>query len=111
MIKLVISFKRNKSMSQQEFRDYRSQVHAPLLLAIPEASLIRKFVVSYPLLETDGTEPQSDAMVEAWFDNKHDLDSLYASENFLRKVDPDHINFIDLSSVGRMVTEEIQVVG
>ncbi|WP_236050234.1 EthD domain-containing protein [Hymenobacter negativus] len=34
---MLITLKRRVGMSQQEFKDYRRDVHEPLLLAIPEA--------------------------------------------------------------------------
>lgn len=110
MIKVILGFKRRQGMDVQEFRDYRRDVHAPLLFAIPEAKKIRRFVVSYPLLESGSLEPRFDAVVEAWFDNVDDMDALFLSENFQTKVDPDHVNFIDLSSVVRIVSEETVVV-
>ncbi|WP_456784011.1 EthD domain-containing protein [Erwinia sp. TECH1] len=54
--------------------------------------------------------PRFDAMVEAWFDNAEEMDKLFLSDNFATRVDPDHVNFIDLSSVVRLVTEELIVV-
>ncbi|WP_456784013.1 EthD domain-containing protein [Erwinia sp. TECH1] len=48
MIKVVIAFKRRQGMSIEEFRNYRRDVHAPLLFAIPEAKKIRRFVISLP---------------------------------------------------------------
>jgi hypothetical protein len=50
-------------------------------------------------------------LVEAWFETVEDMDTLFFSENFRTKVDPDHVNFIDLSSVRRMISEETVVVG
>lgn len=110
MIKVILGFRRRQGMGVQEFRDYRREVHAPLLFAIPEAKKIRRFVVSYPLLAPASPEPRFDAVVEAWFDDVEDMDGLFLSENFRTKVDPDHVNFIDLSSVVRIVSEEIVVV-
>lgn len=110
MIKVILGFKRRQGMGIQEFRDYRRDVHAPLLFAIPEAGTIRRFVVSYPLLAADSPEPRFDALVEAWFDTREDMDALFLSRNFRTRVDPDHVNFIDLSSAVRLVTEEIVVV-
>ena len=49
-------------------------------------------------------------MVEGWFDSMEDMNALYFSENFLTKVDPDHVNFMDLSSYGRIVAEEEVVI-
>lgn len=39
-----------------------------------------------------------------------DLEALYSSDNFMEKIDPDHVNFIDLSSVERFVSEETVVI-
>jgi uncharacterized protein (TIGR02118 family) len=111
MIKIILGFRRRQGMGFQEFKDYRREIHAPLLFAIPEAKKIRRFVVNYSVAVPDFPEPTYDAVVEAWFDNLEDMNELYSCENFLTKVDPDHVNFIDLSSVGRVVVEEIVVVG
>jgi uncharacterized protein (TIGR02118 family) len=110
MIKMLIGFRRRPGMSPQAFKDYRRDVHAPLLFAIPEAASIRRFVVSYPVLAPNWPEPSFDAVVEAWFDTMADMDALFFSENFRTKVDPDHVNFIDLTSVSRVVSEEVMVV-
>ncbi|ALG74820.1 ethyl tert-butyl ether degradation protein EthD [Azospirillum thiophilum] len=110
MIKIILGFKRRQGMSLQEFKDYRRDVHAPLLFAIPEAKKIRRFVVSYPVSAPRFPEPSYDAVVEAWFDSLEDMNDLYFCENFRTKVDPDHANFIDLASVGRVISEEIVVI-
>ncbi|MBE7211856.1 MAG: EthD domain-containing protein [Gluconacetobacter diazotrophicus] len=110
MIKMLIGFRRRPGMSLDQFRDYRRDVHAPMLFAIPEAALIRRFVVSYPVAAPNWPEPDFDAVVEAWFDTMADLDGLFLSENFRTRVDPDHASFIDLGSITRMVSEEIMVV-
>lgn len=110
MVKIIIMFKKRSGMSQEAFQAYRRDVHAPLLLAIPEAQLIRQFVVSYPVAVPGYPEPSYDAVVQAWFDSVEDLQGLFASRNFLETVDPDHDNFIDMESVVRIVTEEIVVV-
>jgi len=107
MIKVIIGFKRRQGMGIQEFRDYRRDVHVPVLLAIPEARKLRRLVVSYPLLAPDAPEPTFDAVVEAWFDSLEEMDGLFASEAFRTRVDPDHVSFIDLSSVIWLVTEEL----
>ena len=110
MIKMIIMFKRRTGMTQQQFKDYRRDVHAPMLFSIPESKLIRKFVVSYPIAALNWPEPSADAVVEGWFDSMDDMNALFSSENFLDKVDPDHPNFIDMTSVQRVVSEEIVVV-
>ena len=109
MIKVILGFKRRPGMSVEAFRRYRQDTHAPILFAIPEARNIRRFVVSYPL-DTGPEAAPFDAVVEAWFDSPADMDGLFLSENFRTQVDPDHARFIDLSSVVRMVSQEVVVV-
>lgn len=111
MVKMIITLMRREGMSRQAFKDYRRDVHAPLLFALPEAAkYIRRFVVSYPVPAPEFPGPSYDAVIEAWFDSIDDLNALYFSENFLTKVDPDHVNFIDLANVGRIISEETIVV-
>lgn len=111
MVKLLIAFKRRQGMSVEDFRAHCRDVHTPLLLSIPEARKIRRFVVSCPIPAMTEGEPTFDAVVEACFDNPNEMDALMQSDNFLGKVDPDHANFIDFTSVVRLVTEEIVCPG
>lgn len=107
MIKMIITLKRRADMSHEEFVHYQREIHRPLLMAIPESRrYIRRFVVSYPTPAPGYSGPDYDSVVEAWFDSLEDMNALYFSENFLRQVDPDHVNFMDLSAYGRMVAEE-----
>jgi len=48
--------------------------------------------------------------VEAWFDNLDDLNAFFLSDNFVNKVDPDHVNFLDVDAAVRLVTEEAVVI-
>lgn len=109
MIKLVILLTRRKGMTHQEFVNYRRDIHMPLILSIPETKqYIRKFIVSAPT--TSYTEPAYDAMVETWFDSVEDLNAFFQSDNFVNKVDSDHINFLDLPTTVSLVTEETVVM-
>ena len=111
MIKLAILLKRRKGMNHQEFLDYRRDIHAPLLLSIPETKqYVRKFIVSAPVQSTGYLDQPFDAMVEAWFSSIEDLNAFHQSDNFVNKVDPDHVNFLDVPAAIRLVTEETVVV-
>jgi uncharacterized protein (TIGR02118 family) len=111
MIKTIITIKRREGMSHEEFVHYQREIHRPLLMSIPESRrYIRRFVVSYPIPAPKYSGPDYDSVVEAWFDSMEDMNALYFSENFLSKVDPDHVNFMDLSSYGRIVAEEDVVI-
>lgn len=111
MIKLILALKRREGMSHDEFTHYQRQIHRPLLMAIPESEqYLRRFLVSYPIHQPGEPAPQYDSIVEAWFDTMDDLNGLFSSTNFLESVDPDHENFIDLTSVVRMICEEDVVI-
>lgn len=111
MIKLVILLKRREGMTHQEFLNYRRDIHAPLLLSIPETKqYIRKFIVSAPVSAPGYENPVYDAMVEAWFDSLEDMNAFFLSDNFVNIVDPDHVNFLDVPAAVRLVTEETVVV-
>ena len=111
MIKFVMTFRRRRGMDVQAFRDYRRDVHVPILLSIPEADLMRRLVVSYPAIpQAGGEEPRFDAMVEVCFDTEHDMTAMFQSEGFRTKVDPDHANFVDPTSVEQFVMEEAILV-
>lgn len=111
MIKLAILLTRRAGMSHQEFINYRRDVHAPLLLSIPETKqYVKKFIVSVPVAAAGYPDPAYDAMVEAWFDSIDDLNAFYTSDNFVNKVDPDHVNFLNVPAAVRLITEETVVV-
>lgn len=111
MIKMIITLKRREGMTHDEFKHYQQNIHRPLLMSIPEANrYIRRFIVSYPIPAPRYPEPEYDSVVEAWFDTMADLEALFFSDNFLTIVDPDHENFLDLSRVGRIVSEEDVVI-
>ncbi|HEX6345940.1 EthD domain-containing protein [Umezawaea sp.] len=111
MIKIIVALKRAEHMTHDEFVDHQKNRHRPLLMSIPEAEqYLRRFVVSYPVPAPRFPEPEFDSIVEAWFDDMADLEALFLSDNFLEVVDPDHENFIDLTSVQQVVCEEDVVV-
>src|SRR3954453_22186016 len=111
VIKMIITLKRREGMTHAEFTHYQGNTHRPLLMSIPETKrYVRRFVVSYPVPAPRYPEPDYDSVVEAWFDTMEDLEALFFSENFLKIVDPDHENFIDLITFGRVICEEEIVV-
>lgn len=67
-------------------------------------------MISYPISAPDYSGPDYDSVVEAWFDSIEDMNAFYFSEAFLNRVTPDHENFMDLSSFGRIVAEEEVVI-
>ena len=75
MIKMMILAPRKDGMSHQEFRDYVSNVHGPLVKNVPEvAAGIRHYHYNFPVFELNDTafgHPRADHLdivTEAWFD-------------------------------------------
>ncbi|HEY3468624.1 MAG TPA: EthD domain-containing protein, partial [Amycolatopsis sp.] len=59
MIKMVITLKRRKDLTHEEFTHYQRKIHRPLLMSIPESErYIRRFVVSYPVAAPRYPEPE-----------------------------------------------------
>ncbi|WP_033343157.1 EthD domain-containing protein [Catenuloplanes japonicus] len=111
MIKMILALKRAEHLTHDEFVDYQREKHRPLLMSIPETErYLRRLVVSCPVPAPRHPGPDFDSIVEAWFDSMSDLEALFLSDNFQKIVDPDHVNFVDLTSVQQMVCEEDVVV-
>ena len=97
--------------THEEFADDQRNVHRPRLLAIPEIEYVRRFVVSYPIPAPDYSGPDYDCVAEAWLDRMEDMNALYLSRAFHETVDPDHVNFMDVTDYGRIAAEEEVVIG
>lgn len=107
MIKFVYMINRVQEMSLDQFVEYHRGHHAPLFTAIPEAQwYVRKYTVSHPVRTEKYPAPAYDGLTEIWFESWDDHDAFFASKNYQDLVHPDEAKFIDLQSVGVMVTEE-----
>ncbi|ACU36769.1 EthD domain-containing protein [Actinosynnema pretiosum subsp. pretiosum] len=107
MLKFVYLVNRVEGMSAEEFVRYHRERHAPLFASIPEArELVRKYAISHPVPAPDHPAPAYDSVTEIWFDDWADHDAFFTSENYLERVHPDEAVFIDLATLGVVVTEE-----
>lgn len=94
-------------MSFEAFVDYHKNNHAPLFISVPEAAqYVKKYVVTHAITAEGFPKPLYDAITEIWFDSFEDFHEFFATENYLQKVHPDESNFIDMSSVVVMITNE-----
>ena len=112
MIKFSFLIQKLPELSNQEFVDYHKNIHAPLFSSIPEAQqYVRRYVVSHPI-ETPGfPKPIYDAVTDIYFDSLDDYHHFFSSENFLKKVNPDHSNFFNESNFVVLVMNETEVIG
>ncbi|SEQ10308.1 conserved hypothetical protein [Devosia sp. YR412] len=94
MIKLAFLVKRIEGMSREEFIEYHRNTHAPLFASIPEAKLVRKYVISHPIAAPGFPEPEYDTLTEIYFDTWADYESYFGSENYKTKVHLDEYNFM-----------------
>ncbi|MEU7043997.1 EthD domain-containing protein [Streptomyces varsoviensis] len=111
MLKLIFMINRVEGMSYERFVEHHRNQHAPLFTSIPEAErYVRKYTVSHPVPAESYPARAYDGLTEIWFENWEDHDAFFASENYRKLVNPDEARFIDIDSVGVMVTEEKEVI-
>lgn len=107
MVKVVAFFKRKPGISVEDFDRHWATRHADLVRRLPG---IRRYVQN-PTLPSGYRrhEPVYDGVAEAWFDDGQALRVSGASREFAA-VKADESGFLDLSSLGSLVTEEVVVV-
>jgi uncharacterized protein (TIGR02118 family) len=107
MLKIVSFFKRKPGSSPDDFSRHWGTRHADLVRRLPG---IRRYVQN-PTLASGYRrhEPVYDGVAEAWFDDGDALRVSGASREY-RAVKDDEPNFIDGSSIGSVITEEVVVV-
>jgi len=76
MVKMMILAPRNAAMSHEQFRDYVTNVHGPLVKSIPEVARgIRRYHYNFPVpgavdpLFGHPLASQFDIVTQAWFDS------------------------------------------
>src|SRR5262249_14306025 len=103
MVKTVVFFKRKPGMSVEAFHDYWCTPHAPLVAKMPG---IRRYVQSHTLLSGYRKgELAYDGVAELWFDDTQAMRALAGTKEYAA-VRADEPNFIDLSTMGTIITEE-----
>ena len=107
MLKIVAFFKRKPGIAVEDFDRHWATRHADLVRRLPG---IRRYVQN-PTLASGYRrhEPVYDGVAEAWFDDGDALRVSGASREYAA-VKADEANFIDGSSIGSVITEEVVVV-
>ena len=107
MVKLVAFFKRRAGLSTQAFRDHWRTQHAELV--VRQAGLRRYVQNDAHGQEEQGREPVYDGVAEAWFDDTDSMRALASSPEY-QAVREDESHFIEASSMGTLITNEVAVV-
>jgi uncharacterized protein (TIGR02118 family) len=103
MVKMVAFFKRTPGMSVEAFQQYWRTTHAELVRKLPG---IRKYVQSHTLRSGYRKgEPAYDGVAEVWFDDTNAMRAAAQTPTYAA-VRADEANFIDLSTMGSIITEE-----
>ncbi len=103
MVKMVTFFKRKPGLSVEAFQHYWRTTHAGIVMKLPG---IRRYVQSHTLLSGYRKgEPAYDGVAEVWFDDTQAMRALTGTQEYAA-VRADEPNFIDLSTMGSIITEE-----
>lgn len=103
MVKTVVFLKRKPGMPVEAFTTYWRTTHAELVARLPG---LRRYVQSHTLLSGYRKgEPVYDGIAELWFDDTHAMRALARTREYAA-VDADQRDFIDLSTMGLIITEE-----
>lgn len=108
MIKIIAYIRRNPALSPEEFRDYWTNVHVPLIKSrLPS---LRRYAGCFPLQVPGRTLEEADAIVELGFD---DLETMEREMNAPEFLTPDRVassaRLMELSYVRSVVVEEVDV--
>ena len=108
MIKIISYIRRNPAMSVDEFRDYWTNVHVPLVKSrLPG---LRHYAGGFPVQVPGRTLKDADAVIELGFDDVETMEREMNAPEFLA---PDRVassaRLMELSYVRSVVVEEVDV--
>ncbi|MFI0975614.1 EthD domain-containing protein [Streptomyces sp. NPDC021093] len=114
MIKLSIFLTRRADLSHEEFVDYWTQKHTPLLSGLPAGAVpVRRYV---QLLPTGDEIPgistaDYDGVAEVWVDDIADAARWFTSDTYTTTVAADEENFLDRSRTRFLYATESTIFG
>jgi len=110
MIKLFTFLERKPGLTHEEFADYWSTVHGPLVAATPAFGRhVRRYVQNHAI--TDAAVPELtlsafDGAGELWFDSVGDLEATLGDADHHAALDASAERFVDQGSLIRLVAQE-----
>jgi len=118
MIKRITVITRKPGMSRDDFADYWTNVHAPLLASHPA---VKRLVINvteaftrFSVRNADPADPLRsailtqipDGFVELWFDNADEMNAMYASD-FSKRLIADAENFV--GAIATFIVDEREI--
>lgn len=112
MVKLIAFFRRKAGITVEQFQGHWRTTHAELVV---RQQGLRRYVQNHTLASEyrnpgpRNREPDYDGVAEAWFDSTQAMRELGSSAQY-RAVREDESNFIDDTSMGVVITDEVVIV-
>ncbi len=103
MVKFMVVLYRRRDLSQAEFRQHLTQVHAPLAKRLPG---LKKYLQNHPATDPKRNAPGWDAIVELYWDDWATMEAAWASPQGAAS-DADLPAFADLDRTTWSVVDEI----
>ncbi|GJJ06565.1 hypothetical protein Clacol_000758 [Clathrus columnatus] len=106
-VRIILLLKRRADLSQEEFAEYWSKVHVPI---VSGTEVVKQHFLKYSqfhvvpayneTLKKDGVPlAPYDGVVEFEVENVNDFLTVVKSTEYLQKIIPDGLNFLDLNSM------------
>lgn len=114
MIKLSIFLTRRTDLTHDEFVDYWTRIHTPLIGSLPGGEVpVRRYI---QLLPTDDEiagfdTADYDGVAEVWVDDIADAARWFTSDTYTTTVAADEARFIDRSLTRVLYATETQIFG
>ena len=114
MIKITILLSRRSDLTHQEFVDYWTQKHTPLLAQLPSDEVtVSRYVQLQP---TEDSIPgvrtaDVDGVAELWVESVADAAKWFTSETYQTVVAADEANFLDRSKTQFVYATEQVIFG
>jgi uncharacterized protein (TIGR02118 family) len=106
MLKFIVVIYKRPDLTQEDFRRYLQEIHAPLAKNLPG---LRKYVQNFVSADPARNPPGWDAVVELYFDNRAAMEAAWASPQGAVS-DADLPAFADLSRTTWSTVDEVTVL-
>ena len=115
MVKISCFLTRREGTTHEEFLDYWTQEHTPMVASLPGgATGVHRYVQQYALPD-DGitgieTSPY-DGVAELWVDSIEDAEAWFAGETYTTTIAADEEHFLDRSKTRFLYSTEHPIFG
>jgi len=108
MVSIMVTNARKPELTRQQFSDYWRNVHAPLVLSVPEFMRYCRSYVQYHAVDGVahfGSDAGWDGLAVLTFDDIESMNRALSDPTYLRVVRPDESKFLDVEKCLTFVGE------